>query len=61
MARARLRIAYSSILNRGITLVSYRDESTDLGLVEILEEVKLSIKSLEDSSYEQKFTYPFEK
>lgn len=63
MARARLRIVYSSILNRDITLVSYRDnvdELADLGLLEILEEVKASIKSSEESSFEQKFTYPFE-
>ncbi|XP_034246745.1 vesicle-associated membrane protein 721-like [Thrips palmi] len=64
MAPARLRIVYCSILNRDITLVSYRhdvNELAELGIVEILEEVKASIRSLPESSYEQKFTYPFEK
>ncbi|KAE8749780.1 hypothetical protein FOCC_FOCC003519 [Frankliniella occidentalis] len=60
MARQpRLKIIYSAILNRDITLVSHQDDdSVDLNAT--LKEVKESIKNLEQSSFEQKLTFPMD-
>lgn len=57
--KPRLKIIYSSILNRGITLVSHQEDVLDIS--DILAEVRESIKNLEESSYEQKLTYPIDR
>ncbi len=61
MARQpRLRIIFSAILNRDITLVSHQDDDS-VDLSQTLQEVKESIKTLEQTSYEQKLTFPMDR